>query len=266
MTGVPLNPVIYVRFNEELDATALGSATIRLRNVTDGWIDVANTASLNSSGRILQIVPDGLLEAGKQYYVSLEGITDTDGDVSWSHATYFNTAADAVEDDRQAMVLAMSPPSGETGVGVNAGYAARFDERMNPLSFNTDNGQRFNAQFSEDNHVMRYERLGTLNASSEVTEQIPELIDLAGNAVVAASTTFTTANGPDFVLPRVVDTAIANNQQDVATNPVLEWVFSEAIDPVSVTRSGVYLQDSVNGVVPTTVSLSSDGKDRKSVV
>lgn len=261
MTGVPLNPVIHVRFNEELDAALIGSADIRLQNVSNGWAHVAKSVSLDSTGHIVKITPDALLTADNRYYVYLSGVTDTDGDNSWGYSTYFYTNADSVEDNRQPTVLAISPPESESGVGVNARYSARFDESMNPLVFDSDNGQRFNAQFSENNHVMRYERLGTLPASTEVTENLPQLIDSAGNSMVAASTTFTTGNGPDFSRPDAVNTTVVNNQQDVPLNPVLEWQLSEAVDPVSVSSSGVYLYDNTDRVrVPSTFALSNDGK------
>ncbi len=263
MTDVPLNPEIYVSYTEELDPVSLTGSTVQLQDVSNGYAVVPTTATLDASGRLLKVTPAAPLQAGTQYLLYLyPGITDTDGDQQvYNYSTYFTTAADAVVDDRQPMVLALSPPDGETGVGVNARYAVRFDESMNPLSFDTDNGQRFNAQFSETNQVLRYERLGVLDSQAQVTEVVPALVDAAGNAAVAASTTFTTGDGPDFVAPTVVDTSVAYGQTGVATNPVLELLFSEPIDPVSVSSSGVYLYDGTTGThVPVTVSLSSDGK------
>ena len=263
MTGLPLNPAILVSYSEALDAASVTSTNVQLQDVSGGFANVASTVSLERNGLQLRVVPTAPLMANKEYYLRLsDTITDSDGDEQgWIYGTYFTTAADAVVDDRQPVVLAVSPPVGEKGVGVNAHYAVRFDERMNPLSFDPADGKRFGAQFSEDNRVVHYDRLGTLSPNTEVTEPVPAMIDVSGNVVVAATTVFTTGSGPDFVRPTVVKTSIANGQRDVATNPVLEWVFSEPIDPVSVTSSGVYLLDNTDGnKVPTTASLSSDGK------
>ena len=73
--------------------------------------------------------------------------------------------------------LAMSPPDGSTDVGLNGGYALRFDERMNPIGFDNEAGQLINVLFSEDNQVLRYSRQGTLAPSTEVTEAVPLIPD-----------------------------------------------------------------------------------------
>ncbi|MCP5009237.1 MAG: Ig-like domain-containing protein, partial [Aestuariibacter sp.] len=259
-TEVPLNPEIMVRYNEPLDPAALNSARIELQNSSDSQLMPVDV-SLDSSGYILQVMPQGLLAANTSYRLTLDDIIDTDGDTNTSRYTSsFTTGATAVEDDRQPIVLAMSPPDGEANVGVNTEYAVRFDERMNPLTFGTDNGQRHNAQFSEDNRVVHYQRLGTLAASTEVTEAVPAMMDIAGNTVIATSSTFTTGAGPDFSAPSVIG-SIPSGSANVATNAVIAWVFNEPIDPVSVTTSGVYLRDfQTYSIVATTVNLAADGK------
>lgn len=262
MSDVPLNPVIYVQYVEALDPASVTDANVVLSDVTNGGV-IASTATLTAGGWQIHVTPDAPLAANTRYRLDLTGgITDTDGDTQyWLYRTEFTTGVDAVADDRQPAVLALSPPNGEFNVGVNAQYSVRFDETMNPLSFDSDNGRRFNAQFGENNRSLRYERLGTLPSSSEVTENVPRLVDVAGNAVVDTSTTFTTRNGPDLARPNVASVSVDYNQQDVPTNPVLEWGFDEPLDPISVTGSGVYIWDSTtNARVPSSVTLSSNGK------
>jgi hypothetical protein len=85
------------------------------------------------------------------------------------------------------------------------------------------------------------------------------MVDLAGNAVVPRDTTFTSANGPDIVNPARLFVSILNGATNVPTNPVIESLFNEPIDPVSITPD-VRLYDTTTGQnVPSTSTLSADG-------
>jgi len=259
--GTPLNPVLLTSFTEEIDETSLTDVNVTLSDVTAGWVELPVSYSLDSSGKIIKVTPDEPLVADNQYYLWFGvDILDTDGDnLASNYATYFYTDADSVVDDRQPIVEAMSPPMGEENVGINTLFSVRYDEQMNSISFDYD--LAVNAQFSETNKVVKYELPAPLAPLAEHTELAPAMIDLAGNEVVAQSTTFTTINGPDFIAPTVLDTAYVNNQQNVSLNPVFEWDFSEPIDPNSATSSGIYIWDSVTGQnVPSTFELSADGK------
>ncbi|MDP2560626.1 Ig-like domain-containing protein [Psychrobium sp. 1_MG-2023] len=259
--GTPLNPVLLTRFTEEIDESSLTDATVTLSDVTGGWIELPITTSLDSTGKVIKVTPVEPLVADNQYYLWFGvDILDTDGDnIASDYATYFHTDADSELDDRQPIVEVMSPPVGEDAVGINTLFSVRYDEQMNPISF--DYQLAVNPQFSETNKVVKYELPAPLAPLAEHTEPAPLMVDLAGNGIVPQSTTFTTANGPDFIAPTVLDTAISQNQQDVALNPVFEWRFSEPIDPNSATSSGIYIWDSVTGLnVPSTFELSANGK------
>ncbi len=260
-TGVALNPVIMIQYSEPLDEAALSGALIDLQE------DVSNaqvpfTISLDDSKRVLQLTPDVALTANTVYEVILDNIVDDDGDINTSRYTpEFTTGEEAVTDDRQPTVVALSPSSGQDNVGINAMYAVRYDERMNPITFDYGEGseRRLNALFSENNQVVRYERLGTLPEMSEVTEVSPLMSDLSNNAALTRSTTFETGVGPDIVAPSRLDISIVSGSTNVQTNPVIESVFNEPIDPVSLTGA-IRLYDTVDRVnVPVTSTLSEDG-------
>ncbi|WP_016957425.1 Ig-like domain-containing protein [Catenovulum agarivorans] len=260
--GVPLNPILTAQFTEPLDSSTFGSETIILYDVTDNWTVLASSAELDATGTIIRVTPDAALVADNQYYVWYSNaIKDTDGDnLRTNYATYFNTAADAVADDRQPMISSLSPPDQQTGVGVNTLFAVRFDEPMNPLTFDYAGGVNISVQFSENNQVVIYRKLTPLPSEAEHTETFAGMLDMAENQVVEDSTTFTTLAGPDFVRPELVDVAYSNNQQDVATNPVVEWIFNEPIDPVSVTASGVYMyNNTTRETIASSSQLSADG-------
>jgi hypothetical protein len=261
--NVPVNPVLTAQFNEEMDPDSFTSENVILYNTsTNPWTIVPSSSTLDDTGFIIQVVADSDLDVETQYYVQYSStILDTDGDnLRSTYATYFSVGADDVVDDRQPVVTQMSPPTGSEDVGINAWYTVRMDENMNSLTFDSEDGDRISALFSENNQVVRYTRLNPIADSSEITEEFGSMKDAAGNEVVASSVTFNTGIGPDFVRPTVIDVNITNGITDVVTNPVIEWVFSEPLDPVSLTSSGVYMwSQATNAVINSTFELSPDG-------
>lgn len=263
MTNVPLNPQIAIRFNEAMDPTSFTSANVILYKVEGNpWPVISTTATLDPrDDSVMHVVPDALLELDQRYYMWWgTGLLDTDGDnYNTNSAFYFYTGATSVEDDQSPMILAMSPPDGASNVGINPSYSVRFDEPINHVSFSTGVPDRISYQFSENNEVVRYSRLWTLPPSDTEVENISGVLDIAGNTVVADSSSFTTMAGPDFTRPTVTDTGLFNNQQNVPRNPTFVWTFSEPIDPVSLNSSSIYVWNATTGVIPSTYELSADG-------
>jgi hypothetical protein len=266
--NVVLNPTLQVLWSEPLNPDSLTDSTVWLEKNYNGT-RVPVTVSLNTEpgdvgydtvpGQIMTVVPSVALEVPEApatsqiYYLRLEsGITDTDGDTqAFSNYQYVYTGPGSVVDDRTPMILALNPPEGESGVGTNPYYAVRFDEAVSNFVANAGLlGQTNNIQFSESNEVVRYERAGTLPANTAVTETLPTFSDHAGNAV-AGSTTFTTGDGPDLDSGSVVTTSVPSGATGVAQNPVLVRAFSEPVDPVSVSDSGVYLYDTSTNTART---------------
>lgn len=259
--GTPLNPVLLTRFSEPMDATSVAEADIMLIDTDNGNADVPIEVSLTSDPYVVAVTPVDDLTADTQYYLYFTaGILDNDGDAMASnYANYFRTEVDAIVDDAQPTVVAMSPPDGQTEVGINTRFSLRYNEPINSIGFDTS-GDKENVQFSEDNTVVTFDTLHPLTPSSEFTLSTSGEKDLAGNTIVAQSNTFTVSDGPDLVSPSLLDVFATNNQQDVVVNPVMRWQFNEPIDIVTITDSGVYIWDDTNDVViASNWELSSDG-------
>lgn len=264
--NVPTNPVVLVKFNEDIDPLSLQPGRILLQDADNSFSDVPVTMNIGINDQIVEVRPESELTPGNLYYLWVSSeLKDTGGDnVRSNFSNYFTVASEAVMDDRQPIAKSFSPPSGEQGVGINAEFTAEFDETINPISFVHD--KAVNVQFSASNTIVKYNRYEPLVPNESHTEQLPLIVDIAGNEVVATSSTFTTADGPDFVNPFVIDTSFSSNEENVPTVPVFEWTFSEPIDRNSVTSNGVYIWDTRDGeIIPSTFELTADGK-RLSVV
>ncbi|WP_412972481.1 Ig-like domain-containing protein [Glaciecola sp. MF2-115] len=256
---VPVNSVIQLLFSEELDLSTLTADYVRLTNSSTGEV-LPSTLSFDSSVNILTITPDSPLTPSTNYYVFTDyRIADTDGDLSnRNNYSSFATSAADVADDKSPSLITFSPSNGIDGVGINPRYSLKFDEPVNGLAFLTESGstRRINAQFSDANRLVRYERLGTLPAITEVTENMPVLADAAQNSVPASSTTFTTGEGPDVSTVSLIDTNFVNGSIDIPVNSIFKFKYDDAIDPTSITSS-VYIYNTNGGAqIDATISLS----------
>lgn len=260
---LPLNTAVYVLFNEEIEAATIeGNISLLDASGASVSIDVSIDAS---NPRLIRLQPTALLPGESTFTIKLTGnLADTDGDLlELEYESTFSTALDWV-DDRQPKILAVSPTDGSMNIGVNTAYAVLYDEVINPLLFEFD-GDRYDVQFSEENQVVRYRRFHPLDPEVEHAELAPSLPDAAGNTPVPVQTAFATAKGPDLEAPSVTESSIeatySKEWVKVASNAVFEWYLSEAIDPVSLSASGVHLYSyGTSSIIEASLHLSDDGR------
>ncbi|WP_088510816.1 Ig-like domain-containing protein [Thaumasiovibrio subtropicus] len=257
------NPVIEVLYDKPLNGDTVSAETVTMTD-SEG-ANVAVTVSLVGE-QVIRLVPQSALVVSSTYRYQISStVLDTDG-LGVNPINYlFNTSEDAAEDTQSPAVTVMSPPSGTSGVAINAQRHMRFDESINPIQAQVieAGGTVF---LSEDNKDLRIVLNQPLTANSEVTDTVSAYLDYAGNTVVAASATYNTSGVPDTTIPTSVDVVPFNGATGVPLNVVMKHVASEPLDPASVLTGGVYLYDRVDNVtVPTTVSLS-DGNTVISLV
>jgi methionine-rich copper-binding protein CopC len=249
-TGVQINVALQTRLSEELDIYSITEDTIRFIRSNDGE-RLSYSFEFDDTTNILTIIPDELLAANTAYYLFYDyRLTDTDGDLLYYNYTRHFTTGDFEEaDDRQPSVLSFSPVDGAENVGVNARFGLFFDEPISTLSMPSDisANRRVNVQFSRNDTYVTYERLSALPSQSEITEEAPAIKDLSGNSLVAASTVFSTGEGPDFVKPTVLNTSIAYNATNVPLNFIFKAFMSEDIDPQSVINAQSSLYSYIDG-------------------
>ncbi|MGQ8365397.1 Ig-like domain-containing protein [Glaciecola sp. 1036] len=292
-SNLPLNPLLILQFNEPMDDTTFTDQTIRLvlSSQDDGGIDepcidddcpidvasaeignaeIGDAIPLNfaydEQSRQLRITPAESLEVSSTYYLEINGaqIFDTDGDsLVYYYNNYFNTSSDAVIDERPPQVISQSPFMGAENVGTNAQYAVRYDEGVNPLSLPFESGtdRRINIQFSDNNTLVTYTRLGSLAANSAITEEAPSFVDDAGNASVDTQTTFNTGNGSDILRPQFITRNIPVNAIDIPVNTKISASYDESIDPTRAMTSNSYLYERSTGTyLAMQLELDTDGK------
>ena len=260
-SDVPRNVRVELGFSEALDPASVATATVTL--LENGGTPVPVTLTLVRGGRVLRLTPGGLLAASTFYSYSVTGVRDLQGTTvsSVNGYLYTGTASDAAA----PTVVAVSPPAGTSGVGVNADIRVRFSEGVNPLSVTAQtvtisdgSGQVMASTitFADGDREVVILPHRALGSSQTVQVAISGVEDLVGNGVVPQTTSFTTAAGPDLVAPAVVEVSPFSGATDVPVNAVIQVELSEALDPATVTPSALTLQDNVTGqIVVGTVAL-----------
>jgi hypothetical protein len=269
-SGVVLNPVIELEFNEPLDPATVNSTNVQLRQNTGGQPLLPSTVSLVRGGRVIRLVPNAALAANTGHFTQVStGIKDLQGMSSTFTSTFFFTTGTAT-DNTSPQVVSVSPPNGALNVGINAQIRVRFDEAINPLTVSGATiavnapghmAMPSTISFSNNDREVLIVPQSPLPEATLMMLTIEGVEDVAGNAVVAQTTQFTTGAGPDLNSPQVLRSNPFNGAADVPVNTVISVELNEPVDPLTVNNNSFIVRDNFTGAnLPGTYSLSADGR------
>ena len=267
-TGVPVNTVVDVGYNEALDSATVNSVTVKLLRNNNLNDPIDSSVGLVGGDRIIRIIPDAVLESNILYGVNVSNVTDLDGDTVVNFSRIFTTgdSADAVN----PTVVSVTPPDGTVDVGINASIRVQLSEPINPLTVDeatilvTDGNAAVVActiNFSNNDQNVSIVPHSPLAANGEYSVTVDGVQDLAGNAVIPQTTQFTTGPDADLKDPAVVRTTPVANSTAVPINPVISVEFDKVIDPTTVNNNSFLVQDNTTGKpLSGNRMLSSDGR------
>ena len=250
-TGVSLNGNITATFSEVMNALTITAATMTLQQ---GTTSISGTVSY--IGVTATFNPASQLTASTVYTATITtGVRDLAGNALVTNYVWpFTTGTTA--DVSPPSVVSTVPANGATGVSLNGNIAAIFSEAMDPITISTttftlQHGETFvsgaviytgvTASFNPASELMP-----STNYSATITTGVT---DLAGNAMVNNYVwTFTTGTAADVTPPSVVSTFPANDATDVSLNGNIAAIFSEAMNPLTITSATMTLQHGVTFV------------------
>jgi hypothetical protein len=181
-------------------------------------------------------------------------------------ATYFYTAAGP---DSSSGTVKIGPPDGAANVGTNAYIRLEFSKPVDRTTINsttvaiTTGGNPIPGSWSysssgADIYGANFSPVNPLPPSSSIKVVVNGLLDYAGNLFSEPTATFMTAATPDYSAPTAT-LDFTYWQPGIATNASFNCRYSEAIDPSSVTPSGLYIYSYVtNADVPVHYTFSAD--------
>ena len=267
VSGIATNVVIDIGFNEALSAATVNGTNVYL---TQGFSTVMpSTVSLVNGGTAIQIVPNGALAANTQYYFHVtNGVLGTNGQAYAGNFWNFTTGSGT--DTVAPVIVTVSPPNGSTNVGDNIILDVQFSKAVNPVTVNGSTIQLSGGgttqvadaiSFSNNNQRVVLVPHGPLPDQTVMTITISGVTDVAGNAVVPQTTTFTTGAGPDLSAPAAVSENPYGGEMGVPLNAVVQLQVNEPVDPGSVNGNTLEVQDQTTGQqVAGSYSVSADGR------
>jgi len=245
-TGVALNVPVSASFSELMDPATVSNETF---TVARG--EVLLRGNVVYFGVTAIFVPDEPFDVQTLYTASISSdVTDVDGNAMEANYVWTFTTGDSMDTTRPE-VSATSPEHDAVEVALDAAMTATFTEAMDPSTINDETFTLREGGDLVDGTVMyigvtaRFSPDEPLREGVRYTARVSSVAsDLAGNNLAADyAWGFTTGIFTDTTRPVVNATVPARNATDVERNASVVAVFSEMMDPLTVTTASFTLMD-----------------------
>jgi large repetitive protein len=265
-SNVPLNTVIQVRVNDPIDPGSVTSSSFTVGDSTAGQT-VAGSYSVSADGLTITFVPSAPLAANHTISVQTgnAGIKNLVGNPLIGGLTSFTFSTGTATSMTAPHVVGMSPPSGMTGVPINAQVAIQFNEPVDALTINQVTlaaGGTVNVTrtLENGNQILLLTPVLPLSPSTTYTVTVTGIQDVSGNSLGAPVTqTFTTGPGADLTPPVVATVSPASNATGVLRNSVIQLQFNKQIVPFMVTNSTFTVTPIGGQPIAGTINVSANG-------
>jgi hypothetical protein len=270
-SGIGTNASFNCRYSEAMDPSSVNPGNTYIYSyVNNGNIPFTYTWSADLM--TLTMTPTTPLFANSQYEYDCYGAIDLTGNGMNGNSAGFYTGNGPLS--QGPTLLYANPPNGMTNVPVNTNNGPWYGSSL---------GLLFNEPFASDSlggitltpvggspmPIAVYPEFGNtiawvqlpwmLAPSTQYTFNVTGVTDMSGNAMTPVTSTFTTGTGFDWSQPSATAASPANGVTTTGIPTVTSITFSEAIDPVLINTSNVYLRThNTQTTVSTTISFSPD--------
>ena len=247
-----INRKVYAIFNKEVKLTS-DSALV----ITSGRNRISGKASVEKN--TIKFTPDSLFPKDVKLTATIykNGVVDLDSNVMESDFS-FSFETGSLSDFTPPLVAAVSPLNGASSVGTNTEIAIEFSEAMDISTLTRENlevyegSEKLSVTISYAGNIVLLKPSRTLVAGTSYTLNVKKTVqDSAGNPMSSDFTsTFTTGGGVDSTAPMVSAVFPANGASNIPTTQRgIILIFSEVLDPLSVTKNSISIQNSKSEIV-----------------
>jgi len=268
---VGTNAAFAMQFDEPMDIGSMDGAQVGVSSQYCGYYgqqyQVPAAVSWSADQTTIFIVPTSPLTVGTTYYLYSYYLMDLAENSQQNFCMGFNTGTGT--ETAGPVVQQVSPPSGFTGVPINAPVQILFNEAISPASLDGVTLEQGSSVipttvslYDGDQGVQLLPQV-PLATGTVYTINVTGVVDITGNAQTSfPSQSFTTGAGTDLVAPSWISSTPTNGQTNVPDNTTVQVVFSEAMDPSSfyTNNDRFTLADASGNVVPATITFSADFK------
>lgn len=266
-TGVTVSEIVEITFSEEVDMDSIDDTTIVITPV----VAATRTKDDDVPEKIL-LDPNADLAFATQYTITItSGIRDLQGHVKDSNTVFSFTTA-AAPDTTAPTVVSRTPLNAATGVAIDVNGTITFNEALSPASVNNTNcriiktsdssNQTATVTLSADKKTVTINPTANLlNSTGYTLRATTGVEDVALNNLAAESnSTFTTIAG-DVTPPTITDVDPDNNSSTAAISANWVVIFSESMDPATLTAARFIFTKVSNGAaIPYALSISNSNK------
>jgi len=253
-SGIPLNTLVRLAFSKQVDAATLSVANVILYPAGVSLSSaVAGSLAVAPGGQSVTLTPASPLITETQYCVYVNGVVDLEGhglQQNGQNVSCFTTGASKATSAPTA--TSVSPVNGATAVPVNAIVEIGLSAPISAVSAAssditlTSGGQAVAGSISvgSGNTTIAFTPSAPLAVSAPYTLQLMGLTDLAGNAVAAFTSKFTTSSSAtaDAGPLQVTGSTPGNGATKVPVNSTISVTFNEPVNPLTVNALSVNVQ------------------------
>ena len=244
-TNVPLNQVITVTFNEEINPSTINSDSFKIEGNT------ALVGDISYSGVTATFIPSVNLTPNTTYVGTITtAVKDLNGNALQENYIWtFSTGATL-----QPMVVSTTPTNAETGVALNKVVAATFNMPMDPAtinntSFTLKQGSTLIAgAITYSGNTAFFTPSINLTANTIYTATVTTGAQNLASTPIASNYVWTFTSGT-VVAPKVLITSPFNNENGVLLSKIVTATFDMAMDPLTITNVTFTLKQGTTSVL-----------------
>lgn len=258
-TAVAVNRMITATFSEAMNPLTINTASVTL--TAPGAVAVPGTVEY--AGTTMSFTPTDPLAPNTLFTATITTAAEDLAGNALANDFVWSFTTGAAPDTTAPTVTTTEPADNATNVALNQKIAATFSEAMDVLTITTAN-----VTVTAPNAFVvpgTVDYVGTTMTFTPTNDLAPTTLftvtisadakDLAGNSLASDKVwTFTTGATPDATAPTVSSTTPANNATGVALNRDIVAIFSEAMDPLTITTTHFTLTGPGSTNVTGTVS------------
>jgi len=252
-TGVPLDKIITATFNEPMNPVTITPASMILQSSAKGVQDLSGSLTYDGNSEMMSFKPNAKLLAGTTYTVTiLSTVKDLTGNALQENYVWtFSTGATI-----SPLVTSTDPANNATAVVLNKTITASFNQAMDPLSitsstFTLKQGTATVAgTVSYSGTTASFKPTSALTSSTVYTGTINTGVKNAAGTAMANDYVWNFTTGT-ISAPKVNSTDPLSLATGVALNKVVSAVFSEAMDPLTITAMSYTLMSGTTPIAGT---------------
>ena len=263
-TNVPVNTKVGVFFTQKMDPLTLNATTFTLRQ--GGTLSSPGSAvagTITYGGAAVTFTPAAALSANTLYTATVTTGAKNLAGTALANPYVWSWTTGAASDTTAPTVTGTINNNGAVNVPLNTKAGAFFSEVMDPFTITSDTFTLMQGTTSVAGTVTYLGLTATFTPTTVLTANTLYTAtittgakDLAGNALAAPYTwSWTTGAAPDITPPTVSSTIPVNNFASMSVNSALAAVFSEAMDPSTITTTTFILMQGATLVTGTVTYL-----------